>query len=48
MTMRDVLQTALLKGLEVQPDGSGVARMQDPPAGAILRQGERIRVRFSR
>ena len=48
MTMRDVLAAAQAKGLIVLADGSGVAKMQDPPPGAVLRQGERIRVRFSR
>jgi len=48
MTMRDVLAAAASKGLTVLPRGSGVAKMQDPPPGAVLRQGERIRVQFSR
>lgn len=47
-TMRAVLAEAAEKGLPVVPDGSGVARLQRPPAGSVLRQGERIRVRFSR
>jgi len=47
-TMRAVLAEAVEKGLPVVPDGSGVARLQYPPAGSVLRQGERIRVRFSR
>ncbi|MGA2040317.1 MAG: penicillin-binding protein [Bryobacteraceae bacterium] len=48
MTMRAVLAEAAERGLPVIPDGSGVARLQRPPAGSPLRQGERIRVRFSR
>ncbi len=48
MTMRAVLAEAASKGYAVQPDGSGVARVQSPPAGAILHEGERIRVRFAR
>jgi cell division protein FtsI (penicillin-binding protein 3) len=48
MTMRAVLAEAATKGLTVVPDGSGIARLQTPPAGAILHEGERIRVRFSR
>ena len=48
MTMRDVLAQAAAKGLVVLADGSGVARGQTPPAGAVLRQGDRIRVRFAR
>jgi cell division protein FtsI (penicillin-binding protein 3) len=47
-TMRAVLAEAAAKGLTVLPDGSGVARIQVPPAGAVLRLGERIRVQFSR
>jgi len=48
MTMRDVLAEAASRGLTILPDGSGVAKVQYPPAGAFLRQGERIRVRFAR
>jgi cell division protein FtsI (penicillin-binding protein 3) len=48
MTMRAVLAEAAAKGIAVVPAGSGVARMQSPAAGAILHEGERIRVRFSR
>jgi hypothetical protein len=48
MTMRAVLAEAASKGLTIMPSGSGVARVQDPPAGAPLRQGERIRVQFAR
>jgi cell division protein FtsI (penicillin-binding protein 3) len=47
-TMRAVLAEAAQMGLTVMPAGSGVARVQFPPAGAALRQGERIRVRFAR
>jgi len=47
-TMRAVLAEAAERGLAVIPDGSGVARLQLPPAGSVLRRGERIRVRFSR
>ena len=48
MTMRAVLAEAAQKGYVIQPDGSGTARLQSPPAGAILHEGERIRVRFAR
>jgi cell division protein FtsI (penicillin-binding protein 3) len=48
MTMRAVLAEAAAKGLTVVPNGSGIARLQTPPAGAILHEGERIRVQFSR
>ena len=46
MTMRAVLAEAAAKGLSVLPDGSGIARVQSPPPGAPLHQGERIRVQF--
>jgi cell division protein FtsI (penicillin-binding protein 3) len=48
MTMRAVLAEAAAKGLTVVPDGSGIARVQDPPPGSAVRQGERIRVEFAR
>jgi cell division protein FtsI (penicillin-binding protein 3) len=48
MTMRAVLAEAAAKGLTVLPDGSGVARVQNPPPGSTLHQGERIRVEFAR
>jgi cell division protein FtsI (penicillin-binding protein 3) len=48
MTMRAVLAEAVAKGLTVLPDGSGVARVQYPPPGSTLHQGERIRVQFAR
>jgi cell division protein FtsI (penicillin-binding protein 3) len=48
MTLRAVLTEATARGIPVQPDGSGVARVQHPPAGAVLHQGERIRVQFAR
>ena len=48
MTMRAVLAEAAEQGLTVVPDGSGVARVQDPPAGSTAHQGERIRVQFAR
>jgi hypothetical protein len=48
MSLRAVLAEAAARGLTVLPDGSGVARVQDPPAGAVLHTGERIRVQFAR
>jgi cell division protein FtsI (penicillin-binding protein 3) len=48
MSLRAVLAEAAARGLTVQPDGSGIARVQDPPAGAVLHAGERIRVQFAR
>jgi cell division protein FtsI (penicillin-binding protein 3) len=48
MTMRAVLAEAAARGLTVLPDGSGVARVQNPPPGSTVHQGERIRVGFAR
>jgi cell division protein FtsI (penicillin-binding protein 3) len=47
-TMRAVVEEASAKGLEVMLDGSGIARMQQPPPGSVLRPGDRIRVQFAR
>ena len=47
-SMRVVLAEAAEKGILVTPNGSGIARVQQPPAGSILHEGERIRVQFSR
>jgi cell division protein FtsI (penicillin-binding protein 3) len=48
MTMRDVINQAAAMGLTVLSDGSGVARKQDPPAGAPARPGDRVSVVFAR
>ena len=48
MTMREVLAEAASQGLTVLPEGSGVARIQVPPAGSPLNPGQRIRVHFVR
>jgi cell division protein FtsI (penicillin-binding protein 3) len=48
MTLRAVLAEAAAKGISVAPDGSGVARLQFPAPGAVLHEGERIRVQFKR
>jgi len=48
MSMRAVLAAAAAQGLPVEPGGSGLARVQSPPPGAVLRPGERIRVQFAR
>jgi cell division protein FtsI (penicillin-binding protein 3) len=47
-TMRVVLAEAAARGITVAPNGSGIARIQQPPPGAVLHEGERIRVQFSR
>ncbi|MEO8595062.1 MAG: penicillin-binding protein [Candidatus Solibacter sp.] len=46
MTMRAVLAEAAAKGIAILPAGNGIARVQSPPPGAPLREGERIRVQF--
>jgi cell division protein FtsI (penicillin-binding protein 3) len=48
LTMRAVLAEAAAKGMRVIPNGSGVAREQEPAPGTPLRGGERIRVQFAR
>ena len=48
MSMRAVLAEAAREGLVVVADGSGTARAQVPLPGSVLREGERIRVRFTR
>jgi cell division protein FtsI (penicillin-binding protein 3) len=48
MTMRAVMEEAASKGLQILPDGSGIAGVQDPPPGSPLREGQRIRVVFAR
>lgn len=47
-SMRSVLAEASAMGITVLVDGTGVARGQEPPAGAALRAGARIRVRFTK
>jgi cell division protein FtsI (penicillin-binding protein 3) len=48
LTMPAVINQAAALGLTVLPDGSGVARAQDPPAGAPAQPGVRVRVVFAR
>jgi cell division protein FtsI (penicillin-binding protein 3) len=47
-TVRDVIEEATALGIEVDMLGDGLARAQDPPAGALMAPGEHIRVRFTR
>lgn len=47
-TMRAVVEEASAKGLPLIVDGSGIARIQQPPPGSMLHDGERIRVRFGK
>jgi len=51
MTLRAVLEESSARGLDVETLGqrdAGLVRNQDPPAGAALAAGARIRVRFAR
>ena len=47
-TVKDVVQLATANGVDVDLSGNGLARAQDPRAGAPLSPGERIHVRFTR
>ena len=47
-TVKDVMTEAAADGLDVEMQGSGLARAQFPPAGAELHAGDRIQVRFTR
>lgn len=48
MTLRAVLQQSAAAGLRVDAVGSGIAKRQEPPPGAVLDVTRRIRVVFSR
>src|SRR5579884_2482485 len=47
-TVKDVMQQAAQAGIEVEMFGDGLARAQNPPAGALLMPGQHISVRFAR
>lgn len=47
-TVKDVMEEAAAGGIQVDMRGSGLARAQEPAAGALLMPGERIRVIFAR
>ncbi len=47
-TLRDVLQESSAVGIDVEAEGSGLARQQIPVAGSFLRRGEKVRVHFAR
>ena len=47
-TVKDVMEEAAAQGVEIDMLGNGLARAQMPPAGAVLRPGEHIQVRFAR
>jgi cell division protein FtsI (penicillin-binding protein 3) len=46
-SLRQVTEESLKAGLRLQSIGSGAAVMQMPPAGASVRAGARVQVRFS-
>ena len=48
MTLRAVLEQSAAAGLRVDVVGSGIAKRQEPPPGAVLDSTRRIRVVFSR
>jgi len=47
-SMRDVIEESSARGIDVMIEGSGVARAQVPLPGSPLRQGEQIRIVFTR
>lgn len=48
LTVKDVMQQAVSNGIDIDMLGDGLARAQNPPAGALLIPGEHIQVRFAR
>jgi cell division protein FtsI (penicillin-binding protein 3) len=48
MTMREVVQEAAARGLQLEMVGRGIARAQLPVAGSMLPRGEKVRVAFGR
>jgi cell division protein FtsI (penicillin-binding protein 3) len=46
--MRDVVEESSASGIDVMIEGSGVARAQVPLPGSPLRQGQQIRIVFTR
>jgi beta-lactam-binding protein with PASTA domain len=47
-TVRDVVQEATATGVDVDLYGEGLAKAQNPAAGALLQPGAHIAIRFSR
>jgi cell division protein FtsI (penicillin-binding protein 3) len=47
-SVKAVLRESMARGLPVEIVGTGLARMQSPPAGRVLGAGERVRVQFAR
>jgi cell division protein FtsI (penicillin-binding protein 3) len=48
LSMRSVVAMAQAQGLPLTLAGTGIVRTQDPPPGAVLHGGERIRVDLAR
>ena len=48
LTLRAVLEESAATGVQVEVQGSGLARNQEPPPGTILPPGARVRVQFAR
>lgn len=48
LSRRAVAERSRASGVEVEMVGDGVARAQDPPPGAALLPGRRVKVRFAR
>jgi cell division protein FtsI (penicillin-binding protein 3) len=46
--LRAVLAECVRIGIHAEYEGSGVARMQEPPPGAILHAGQKVRIVFAR
>ncbi len=47
-TLQNVVEEAVQDGVQIDMLGDGMARAQNPPAGALIMPGERILVRFAR
>ncbi|MEQ1887191.1 MAG: penicillin-binding protein [Bryobacteraceae bacterium] len=48
MTLRSVLEESAATGMPVDVRGDGMVRAQDPPPGALLPSGSKVRVLFTR
>ncbi len=48
LSMRSVVSMAQAQGIDVVMAGTGIVRTQEPPPGAVLHGGERIRVDLAR
>jgi hypothetical protein len=46
-TLRNVLIESSEAGIPVDTRGQGIARLQRPPAGTVLRPGDKIYVQFA-